>query len=527
LHVEVRRAKFRLDLPVTAVRHALCFALALLVSATLGETYISRLSDRRGFSLITVDDEVAHPVARPRHLVFILIDGLRLDFAEKTAFRRRIAASARCFVTSVGLPSVSAPVYAVDSTGLEQDRTGVRNNDDHSAVAAESIWDVAIEGGLSVEGRSSLAWWAEMFPNGFTHYTTLDAPDADPLELGPAEVRGDVILLHPLYVDSAGHEHGAASPEYAKAVERADRGVNQVLDRLDLSKDTVIITADHGHALRGGHGGAQPDIMNVLTCYAGFGVHPSEGTGPMDNRTIAPSIAVLVGLRFPRNMRAFEDDLDTIFAITSTAAYPSAYLADRRQAIARFRKANADEIGSWSAFYRHARDRQSMRGGFVLAVFASLLLGSRRRETHRSPLTFVVPWILAIVGGSILFHLGLLDVFDSTCINIRDDYIRTEFVTCGLAIGLGVAVHALRRKSALALARDLWTLVFAAVALEVAHVAAFGWPIEPPLPGPVLFFLPFFQSIFTSAAAIAGLLTVLVHAIHSRRAETVQAGAGR
>ena len=50
----------------------------------------------------------------------------------------------------MGTLSVSRPVYAVLPTGLEQDRTGVRNNDDTSPCAAESLWQVARRTGLTV-----------------------------------------------------------------------------------------------------------------------------------------------------------------------------------------------------------------------------------------------------------------------------------------------------------------------------------------------------------------------------------------
>ena len=68
-----------------------------------------------------------------------------LDDEESLA---RLAEVGQCRKTDVGALSLSRPVYAVLSTGLEADRTGARFNDDSSALAAESVWDVAREAGL-------------------------------------------------------------------------------------------------------------------------------------------------------------------------------------------------------------------------------------------------------------------------------------------------------------------------------------------------------------------------------------------
>src|SRR5262249_32319706 len=158
-------------------------------------------------------------------------------------------------------------------------------------------------------------------------------------------------------------------------------GINKVLDRLDLAHDLVIITADHGHALRGGHGGAEAEIEEVLTCFAGRGVAVSSAAPSSDALprfrafTIGPAIAVFLGLAFPRDMRASEDDLDAIFTITASSAFSSAYLADRKAAVERFRVKNEAELGAelgkpsarWSEWRATARSKQGARAGMLLA----------------------------------------------------------------------------------------------------------------------------------------------------------------
>ena len=84
--------------------------------------------------LVGVPDQVAPQVAptaaeRPRHAVLILLDGLRADHATQMTSVERLRQAGQCRTSDVGPLSVSRPVYAVVSTGLEQDRTGVRIND--------------------------------------------------------------------------------------------------------------------------------------------------------------------------------------------------------------------------------------------------------------------------------------------------------------------------------------------------------------------------------------------------------------
>src|SRR5688572_750780 len=109
-------------------------ALALLLFGyRMADTTIGRLPDHRGFFLVDVEDRVdarALGFVRPRRVYFVLIDGLRADFARSSAWSARLAANGQCRETRLRLPTVSRPMYAVYSTGAEQDRTGSRNNDE-------------------------------------------------------------------------------------------------------------------------------------------------------------------------------------------------------------------------------------------------------------------------------------------------------------------------------------------------------------------------------------------------------------
>jgi hypothetical protein len=362
-----------------------------------------------------------------------------------------------------------------------------------------------------------------MFPRGFDQLTVLK----DEEEALAIDRLAELTLLHPGYVDEAGHDYGASSNQYRGAVERADRGLVALLEKVDLDRDLVIVTSDHGHSAAGGHGGADPEITTVLTCYAGRGVQHREELGHMSSTSIAPSISLLVGLRFPKNMRASDDDLDTIFSLTSSTAYSSEYIAERRQAVQRFRAENQRELGrrlskpaaSWAEWYANRRLMQVMRGGLalVLGSLAIALLVCFMRP--RSSALDLVVWLVAVFATTYIIHRLVLGGFDFTCINKRARYITKESMVCYSAGLFGFAAHRVLWHDSARLLRDQTALVLATIVVELAHVFAFGWPLGFPLPGAAVYFLPFILSIFGVTSSILGLVAVIAAVFAKRSAD--------
>ncbi|WP_434419651.1 alkaline phosphatase family protein [Nannocystis pusilla] len=502
-----------------------CCALGLGVPLLLGVTYSARLSSHdTGFFAVQVDDAIAADAQprRPRRSVLVVIDGLGHEAAKTMGAIALLREHGQCRKTAVGVPSMSRPVYATISTGLEQDRTGARGNDDEAPLFAQSIWQKARAAGMSVAVVSELTWWQELFPGAFTHYDVLPL-DADYFAALPP---ADLQLVHPLYVDEVGHEFGAASPEYAEAVARVDRELTGLLRTLDFAQDLVVVTADHGHSARGGHGGAQEPIANVMTCHAGLGVRHDPEYGHLRITTVAPSLALLLGLPFPAHMRAGDDDLNVLFAIADPAAFSPAYLDDRRAAVERFRRANEDAVrawlpdsaGSWDAFYEAYRQRHRSGARVLVAALALVFLLQlwlhRRREQQgeaRSAALFGLGFVAVFGAVTYALQVGLRGSFDLSSVAGRADLIGFT-LTMGFGwTTLAVVVHWLLRRDRCALMLDLSAILLAGAVLSAAHPLVLGWRLGFPVPSPTVYFFPYFAALmFPAVTGVAVVVAALV-----------------
>jgi hypothetical protein len=526
----------------TLIAGALC-ALAAIFAGVMAGTYIGRLPHHAGYFLVPVEDAVAVPYPHPRHTVVIVVDGLSKRTAEGFASRRRLEAEGQCRTMRVGPLTVSRPMYAVLSTGLEEDRTGCRNNDETTPLAAESLWQVARRSGLTVTGVSGVPWWKQLFPDGFDRYEAVETEEDE--VFGHEDVR-DLTLVHPVYVDWNGHHHGAASPEYQDAARRADRGITAILDRLDLKRDLVVLTADHGHTSYGGHGGTQPEVADVVTCFAGPGVARRGDAGAMSVRSFAATLSVLLGQPFPRHMRASEDGLDVVWDIADTTAMPAGYVADRRAAVDRFRAKNREVLASWlgpgvpptwSSLYarEEGAQRRRLAAGFALLV-AALFAAARLRGVGARAVASFLAWAGLTLAVTLALYDALRHSLDFTSINARLAFLRAAI---GVSAVVGAAALLLHRRvfaDAWRLLGDQITLVALLALATALHPFVYGWPLGFPLPGPYMLFFPFLAPcVLFVHAGYGGALCVAwwrrtgrrrrASACPSRRASARRAGA--
>jgi hypothetical protein len=273
-------------------------AAACAASTAIGIEYIPLL---RPAPVPGLSDLRPGPAGPPfvRRIVVLIFDGARRDAllaaAQANPQTRALLDRGALFRGKSGHPSLSRPMYATLGSGATPALTGVASNSHQGLLRVDSVIVRARRTGLEVILRDDLTthWW-DLF-------ASLPAERAPSLEAALARVRhGGRLLayLHVLEPDDVAHKHGAASEEYRAAMQTAAEKIAQVAGTLDLDRDLLVVTADHGHRDRGGHGGQEPEVLNVPLWLFGRGVRAGQ-YGEAYLRDVAPTVAVLAGLAFP------------------------------------------------------------------------------------------------------------------------------------------------------------------------------------------------------------------------------------
>ena len=69
----------------------------------------------------------------------------------------------------------------------------------------------------------------------------------------------DLLLVHPMNIDDAGHKHGLDTPQYRNAARMADVILAEYLQRWLDAGYQVLVTADHGMNADRSHNGLLPE----------------------------------------------------------------------------------------------------------------------------------------------------------------------------------------------------------------------------------------------------------------------------
>ncbi len=258
-------------------------------------------------------------------VVLVIIDGLGIDEARLPYLdelgARGVAATAR-----VPYPTISRPNYVTILSGVPPRDSGVRANRVEAPVAVDTVMDRVRAAGLRVATASDYGMLASLFLRNTSSIVGVDwiehdtrvsppAPITWPFddarrassleELGPtiAELAAGEAAFVPvlvLDVDRAGHAAGIGAA-YRAATSAVDHMLRRALSGIDLARDTVIITADHGHVASGGHGGDEREVSNVPLVLAGKGIVPGATARDAQLIDVAPTVAALLGVPAPRH----------------------------------------------------------------------------------------------------------------------------------------------------------------------------------------------------------------------------------
>lgn len=394
--------------------------------------------------------DAAFPAGRPltERLMLIVLDGLRVDRAAELEHLQRLAARGSSGTLRVGMPSLSNPARATMVTGAWPEVSGVTNNAQFHPPPVQSLFSLAKGNGLTIAAFGSSFWrraFGDILGGGYGHFEKELHGGRSPQELvaWQQEICAQALAFldeNPANFtvvgltagDEAGHDFGGESDGYRVVTAAVDDCLGQIVSRLDPATATVVAVSDHGHIDRrgqGGHGGAEPEVVNAPLVMAGPGIRAGgKADGMLTD--LAPTVSALLGLPMPANNQGgvLADALD---------APP-----ERLQAVLRREReqreclaARLPDREAGLRAERRARDpAATLAALWFLTILSAALAGAAR------------PWRLAAavalyfgVYYALFFALGL--GYSLSAI-VREEYLNGFFLKNILAAAAGYAAGA-------------------------------------------------------------------------------------
>lgn len=215
------------------------------------------------------------------------------DPANPWAFRtlRRLAAEGAWGVADVALPSGDGPTWAALLSGAAPRHSGIVN-DQQGATPPDHLFRQAERRGL----RAIIVGSAVALPRRAGALPALAAASSN--EVGA--VAAQALRAEPppqlavVVLDLARRQQFRGSA----LNEQLDAQLAAIVNTLNPTRDTLVVTADHGLLPDGGFGGNERAVGEVPLVM--WGAHVASGPlGRVSQRSIAPTVAVLLGLPLP------------------------------------------------------------------------------------------------------------------------------------------------------------------------------------------------------------------------------------
>ncbi|MBT3322696.1 MAG: sulfatase-like hydrolase/transferase [Anaerolineae bacterium] len=343
-----------------------------------------------------------------RRVVFILVDGLRDDIsrnAEVMPALNQLRAQGASATSHSQTPSYSAPGYSVINIGAWPYLSdGPAMNLDYELTPTwtqDNLFSAAHRAGLKT-AISGYYWFEKLIPQedvDASFYTPEEDDAADRAVVDaalPWLKSGDYqfLFIHLDQVDYAGHyEGGPQDPRWDAAAGRVDAYINEIVTELDLELDTVIITSDHGHIDRGGHGGHEEIVLTEPLILAGAGIAPGEypDTQMID---FAPTIAALLGTNIPATSQG--EVLFDMLTLTPKQKSAVESALDTQQ-----RLLHSTFIEAFGGEALPIREDMGVVTGTEFAIDAMLL----QNESDQRHTGFTIPLIFGIFPAYALFRV--------------------------------------------------------------------------------------------------------------------------
>ena len=220
-------------------------------------------------------------------LILVLLDGLRAAAADNhMGFMAALTehGDARRLTFDCALPPLSRPLYATLITGRTPAELRFFHNGDARLCPAPTIFHQARDA-RRVTAAAAYYWFSELcnrtpfdpgrdrlsldatLPIGHgLFYQRDDYPDEELFHDAEALRRRctpDLLLVHSMNIDNAGHVSGGHDAAYRQAVREADRLLSLWLPLWQAAGYALCVTADHGMHADGQHDDLIDDVRRV------------------------------------------------------------------------------------------------------------------------------------------------------------------------------------------------------------------------------------------------------------------------
>lgn len=300
----------------------LILGLAVLTSVSVGVLF-DRVARRAWASVVDyappyrfADGEARGAPPLAERVFLVLIDGLRRDLSRQLPFLNRLREQGADLDCIAAVPSYSRPGRAALATGSWSDIHGATTNFHSRPVLVDNLFRSAARVGRSCALSGSDLWpslfgvdlarcGGAVLPSRIqdeaSHYARI-MPEIREFERESVEFLksrdASLRILDLVITDYASHEFGPSSEELRRAALESDRVLEALVGSLDLGKTALLVTSDHGHIDRGGHGGPEPQVLETPLVMAGQGIRRGV-RGTARQIDVAPTIAALLGLPLP------------------------------------------------------------------------------------------------------------------------------------------------------------------------------------------------------------------------------------
>ncbi|KAL6264062.1 hypothetical protein P5V15_004141 [Pogonomyrmex californicus] len=275
---------------------------------------------------------VSAPSGAPaKRLLLFVADGLRFQtFMEKPPpyLRYTMKNKGVWGISHTRVPTESRPGHVAIAAGLYEDPSAIFKGWQENPVDFDSVFNQSYAtwawgspdiiplftkgSKQNVHGQSYPATWQDFDANLGNQTTRLDSWVFDAylewLQSSSEAVRnqnGIIFFFHLLACDTLGHAKKPHSREYVENMNYVDQRIEEVVNMTEyiFGKDTTayVFTADHGMTNWGSHGSGLPSETETPLIVWGAGVKSSGFRQDVEQASITPLIASLIGIPIPTN----------------------------------------------------------------------------------------------------------------------------------------------------------------------------------------------------------------------------------